>query len=82
VFTTNGTYIAKHLRHRIISLRGEAWAHQIIVCLPLYIEMPVRKQAIEQPCIMCVRGIYFAFVSTSFKNTTVLEKFSNPVENS
>jgi hypothetical protein len=37
VLTKNGTYIAKHLRHRIISLRGEIWANQTIVCLPLYI---------------------------------------------
>ena len=56
----------------IIPLRGDAWAHKTSLTLPLFIEVPVPSQESEWSHIMCVRGINFAFVSTTFHFITCI----------
>ena len=50
------------LAWRIISLRGEVWAHKTSVTPPPFIEVSVTSQEIERSCICVLRGIdFFSF---------------------
>ena len=44
----------------IISLRGQAWAHETRLTSPLFIEVPAPSQESERSCI-CVLGDFASF---------------------
>jgi hypothetical protein len=46
ILLTNG----KHLHDRIISVRGEVWAHKTILASPLFIEMHVPSMQVLSIC--------------------------------
>ena len=48
----------KHLHNRIISLRGEVWAHKASLKPPLYIGLPVPCQEGERLCICVLMDLF------------------------
>ena len=48
-----------------LSLRGDIWANKTSLTLPLFIEVPVPKQEMEQSCI-CVVDVSILPLSENF----------------
>jgi hypothetical protein len=51
------------LHDRIISLKGELWAHKTSLTLPLFIEVPVPGQESER-LVLCVLDVSILPLST------------------
>jgi hypothetical protein len=59
------THRWKHLHDRIISLRGQVWAHRTSLSSQPFIEVPVPYQVKELSCI-CLLGVWIIHLSTIF----------------